>query len=101
MIKLFSSSKPSRASHNAQIHASRDWFILLGIGIVLIILSVLYNLWLIARVTSGQSFGIQQQTSPIPNVSLTAVDALFATRATTMEAYQHTYQAVDPSRVSR
>ena len=74
---------------------------LIGIAILLIILSVVYNLWLIARVTSGQSFGMQQQTSPIPDVSVTAVDALFATRAASMEAYQHTYQAVDPSRVSR
>ncbi len=101
MIKLPTFSKTRHSSSGGQIHASRDWFALVIVAIVLITASTAYNLWLITRVTSGQGFGTLKKQAPIPDVSVANVDAAFAARAANQEIYLHSYHAVDPSTVSR
>lgn len=99
MKKLFSLHTPQ--ANNGQIHAARDWFILVSVSIVILILSMLYNLRLVAQFTSGQTFRAQQKEAAIPDVTVNNIDNIFATRLEKQNAYLRTYHAVDPSRSYR
>jgi hypothetical protein len=94
-------SRKKSTSKDEQIHATRDWFVLVAIAIILVLASTLYNLWLVARITSGQSFGVSQKATVVPDVSTKSVDAIFAARGVSQNTYVHSYYIVDPSSVSR
>jgi len=79
----------------------RDWFVLLGVCILLFIASFAFNVWLFLRIASGASLG---GTPPAPAsgafnaVPLETVQTLFNDRAAEAKRYQGQYPFVDPSR---
>ncbi|MBA3789188.1 hypothetical protein H0X32_02210 [Patescibacteria group bacterium] len=82
-----------------RIHPSRDWFVLLAFALLLLVISIGFNVWLFMQIAGGKS--IVSDTS-VPHVassttSVTDVQNVFKGRASEETNYQHTYHFVDPS----
>ncbi len=81
-----------------QLKPVRDWLVLLGITSLLLILSVVWNIWLFVNSENIKAINtatlLDQSTA---SGSIPPVQAVFQERATQETDYQHTYQFVDPS----
>lgn len=79
------------------LRPSRDWFVLLAVALVLIALSLAWNLWTFEKVVGGESLE-SAVTDPLPRAKrLEAVTAHFERRALEAERYLSEYRFVDPS----
>jgi hypothetical protein len=73
--------------------------VLVGIGFVLLLASVGWNIWLFVQLQNGQSIGstTTSQQNPATTISVTGVQNVFKQRATQESNYQKNYHFVDPS----
>jgi len=99
-MKNFSFSKYSQFFHYGdRVRPTRDWFVLITIAFVLLLVSVGWNIWIFVELANGQSLGpvpVARHT-PIPTISVTSVQEVFKERAAEETNYQNNYHFVDPS----
>lgn len=88
-------------SYGEQLRPLRDWLVLLSVAALLLILSVGWNLWLFAKVTSGETIGSQSGKTAVEGLPDGAVERMFEGRAEERARYQNTYRFVDPSAPGR
>jgi hypothetical protein len=86
-------------SYGERIRPARDWYLLLSIAGILLVIGVVWNVFLFNELENGKSLqsSIPAQSHPIANSSITAVQAVFQKRATEENNYQNVYHFVDPS----
>jgi hypothetical protein len=85
-----------RLHYGAHLRPVRDWFVLLIIFVLFLLVSLAWNLWLFSQVTQGQQIGTASST-PDTQIPLDSVTTLFDSRAQERAHYQHDYRFVDPS----
>ncbi len=88
----------AKLSYGSRIHAARDWFALLSVVIALLILSVLWNLWLLKGVEQGAVIGTATSTPAFDAAPIESARALFQARSEEERKYRQEYRFVDPSR---
>lgn len=74
----------------------RDWFVLVTIGVILLLMSLAWNTWLFSRVTNGEAIGTATSTPALTTTSIDSVTALFQKRADIETQYKNGH-FVDPS----
>lgn len=83
---------------NLQPHPQKDWFFLLVVGGVGLILSAGWNLYVFSELASGKSLGgTLQKPKVTQSVQITDVQQVFKSRAIERDHYQNDYTFVDPS----
>ena len=87
-----------RFSYGQRIRPARDWFALLSVAIVLLIASVLWNLWLLKSVERGGTIGNEAPPPAFDAAPIESVRALFEARSEEERRYRQEYRFVDPSR---
>lgn len=90
----------SYISYGPHLRPVRDWFMLLGVGAVLLIGILFYNVWVFNQLASGNTLGTQIVSTPsvFNRSSLDAIQKVFADRASEETKYLNgTYHFVDPS----
>lgn len=91
LTKLFSA-----LSYGPQLRPVRDWLVLLVGFVLLLLASVVWNLWLFNKVTKGEKIGDVAVSQPV-DIKLDQVKRLFETRAAERMRYMSEYRFVDPS----
>lgn len=89
----------TRLSYGKQIHPSRDWLILLGVSLAMLIGFALWSTWVFME--GADPSAEQAATSTAPTLSprlLEDTNALFERRAEEEARYRGEYRFVDPSR---
>lgn len=89
-------SKPSIGGY--AIHPIRDWFMIVGIALALLITSVGWNMWLFSRAIEGEAIG--EAPAPANTYDLSSLDtvrAIFDRRQAEEARYRNDYRFVDPS----
>lgn len=76
----------------------RDWLLLLALTLVLLLVSVGWNLWNFDKVTDGEALTGTTQEAPVAEAPIDQVNALFERRAQEAARYESEYRLVDPSR---
>ena len=90
----------SHIAYGPHVRPVRDWFALLGIGMVLLVGILLYNVWMFDRLASGNVIGTQIISTPslFNRSSLDAIQKVFADRSAEETKYLNgTYTFSDPS----
>jgi len=87
--------------YGGTINPTRDWFVILGVAAVILILSVLYSLWIFSKVTSGEVIGSATTTPAVVPTSLDSVTPLFQKREEQRLKYISEYSFIDPKGLSR
>ena len=78
---------------------SRDWLVLLTLALLLLILSIGWNVWTFIRVTSGEVVGDTAPSITGPNISiLEQVREVFTARKAEEQRYFTEYRFVDPNK---
>lgn len=96
-LRTITSGIGKHVGYGSRLKPQRDWFILLSLFIVLLLASLLWNLWLFSKVTNGQAIGAATSTPAAPSVNLDTVKNVFETRAAERAGFQGSYHFVDPS----
>jgi hypothetical protein len=80
-------------------HPSRDWLVLLSVFLLLLAVSIAWNIWFFASVLEGEDVvapGNGEGT--VEESSLQRANAMFEARALEEVRYRSEYRFVDPSR---
>lgn len=85
-------------SYGPRVRPARDWFVLLSITIILLIVSVLWNLWLLKSVERGGTIGNEAPPPAFDAAPIEAVRTLFQSRSEEEARFRQEYRFVDPSR---
>ena len=85
-------------SYGQDIHPARDWFVLLFVTVTLLIVSVLWNFWLLKSVEEGGTIGNEAPPPAFDAAPIESVRTLFEARAEEKTRFRQEYQFVDPSR---
>lgn len=87
--------------YGMRLRPMRDWFILLALLVLLLLISVVWNAWYYESVR-GEASAIDQSPTAAPvfsQASVTQIQAIFADRANEEAKYQdHSYTFIDPSK---
>lgn len=99
MNDLLAKLKPiTRAlRYGDHVRPVRDWLALVTFALIAIGASLLWNIWLFARVTGGQSIGSATSTPSLNTPAVGSVDAIFQKRSQEETRYKGEYRFVDPS----
>lgn len=79
-----------------QLQPVRDWFVLMTISVILLVISLGWNTWLFSRVTSGEAIGTATTTPALTTTSIDPVTTVFQKRADIETQYKNGH-FVDPS----
>ena len=82
--------------YGLRLRPVRDWLVLLAFCLLLLLVSVGWNLWLFSEVTQGKQIGTATST-PAVEIKLDQVQTLFGERAQERARYENEYRFVDPS----
>lgn len=85
-------------SYGAALRPSRDWLLLLALFVVLLLISVGWNLWTFTKVTAGGAIGASVPVQEPGTPAVDSVTKLFEARALEEARYKNEYRFVDPSR---
>ena len=85
-------------SYGGALRPMRDWLVLLALTLVLLLLSVGWNLLTFKKVTEGEPLDAGAAPLPLREAPVGKVEALFEQRAIEAERYLTEYRFVDPSR---
>jgi len=78
---------------------SRDWLLFLMLGVVLLLVSIGWNIWTFIRITNGEAAQSAMQVPTGPDVTaLEKVRAVFQARTLEEQRYLVEYRFVDPSK---
>jgi hypothetical protein len=85
-------------AYGDRIRPTRDWYVILTIAGVLLLVGIGWNAFLFNELESGKNIG-PTVTAPqkVIGNSVTSVQTVFQKRATEENNYQSTYHFVDPS----
>jgi hypothetical protein len=75
----------------------RDWFLLFIVTLVLMVVSILWNMWFFAHIEEGSGVILQEGAS-LEAYSATRVHEIFDMRAAEASRYGTDYSFIDPSR---
>lgn len=84
-------------SYGDRLRPQRDWLALLGLTILLIAGSVVWNLWLFSKVTSGEQIGDAAVSESQKTTQIEQAMVQFDERAQEEARYLNEYRFVDPS----
>ncbi len=85
--------------YGEDIRPTRDWLLLLSCAGILLLVSVLFNVWTFARVVNGEIVGGVTTTAPqVDTNAIDAVQKVFEDRTSEELNYKGAYHFVDPSR---
>ncbi len=80
------------------VRPSRDWFLLLGMALILALASILWNVWTFDQIASGEILGTPSEMSHAPtNDAFERVKKQFDARTTEANKYLFEYHFIDPS----
>ena len=79
------------------MHPARDWFALLSFALLLIGVSVGWNIWLLDKVERGEAISTDVKPASIESAPVDKVEEVFKTRKEEEQKYRQTYRFVDPS----
>lgn len=96
-LRLNSLSSLARNRAAVSLNPQRDWFVLLTCALLLLLASVVGNLWLFHRATEDQPIGEAGNGSAQP-LDLERTRQLFSERADERARYVDGYGFTDPSR---
>ena len=84
---------------DARPHPSRDWLVLLSLFLLLLAVSVAWNVWFFATVLEGEEVVTPgSEESGGGESALQRANAAFEARAVEEAKYRNEYRFVDPSR---
>lgn len=87
-----------RFSYGTRVRPARDWFLVLSAGLVLVVLSVGWNVWLLQSVEQGVVTGdARTQRTGLDERSIEPVRRVFESRELEQGRYREEYRFVDPS----
>jgi hypothetical protein len=86
-------------TYGERIRPVRDWFVLLAITTILLIIGVFWNIYIFNQFENVKTPASDTHTPQLQNLetSVQKVQTIFQSRATEENNYQQTYQFVDPS----
>ncbi len=86
-------------AYGEQIKPIRDWFLVLGISCVVLLVSVAWNVFLFHQLESAKSTIVQQEAAAQPGLgdAVARIQSIFQDRATEEGNYEKLYHFVDPS----
>jgi len=79
------------------MHPARDWFMLLAAALILVLASVVWNVWLLTKVERGETIGTQAPVQGFEAAPIDSVRAIFEKRKAEELRYRQEYRFVDPS----
>jgi len=85
-------------SYGERMRPFRDWFILIAIFGAFCTASMVWNLWLFAKITAGETIGVATTTPVQQAPAFDVVEGLFVERGEERTRYIETYLPQDPSR---
>lgn len=86
------------ASANDRPHPYRDWYTLVGISTILLLASLLWNVWFFMQATRGEGTGEGNTAGQgIRENVIDTVRGIFIERAAEEGRYRTEYRFVDPS----
>jgi hypothetical protein len=85
--------------YGGPLNPERDWFVLLGIALLVLLASIAWNVWFFISLAHGESAtpAITTPHTTSSASSVTNIQEIFQARATEQNNYQQTYHFVDPS----
>ena len=92
------SSVLKQLSYGDTVRPSRDWFYLLLVASLLILISAGWNAWLFRSVMQGDVIGDAEAPTAFDAAPIESVREVFEARAGERERYGTEYRFVDPSR---
>lgn len=98
-ISRIVSSLPRTVAYGERIRPTRDWFVLLSIASLLVVVSVVWNVFLLVRIERGEAIdGSTPTPTAFDNKPIEAVKQVFLERAEEERRFRQEYRFVDPSR---
>lgn len=94
--KVFSSFK-----YGERIAPVRDWFVVIGVLALFLAGSILWNLWLFAKVTGGEVIGTATPQPTQIATPFASIQSIFDARQQVRDKYIQEYRLVDPSSPGR
>lgn len=85
-------------SYGSRIRPARDWYYLLLLTILLVVLSVAWNVWLFRSVEEGGPLGEVAAPEAFDAAPIESVRSVFEARASEAARYRDAYRFVDPLR---
>lgn len=93
------SSLPRAIAYGERIRPARDWFVLLVGASLLVVVSVVWNVFLLIRIERGEAIdGSVPAASAFDSKPIEAVQEVFLKRAEEERRFRQEYRFVDPSR---
>lgn len=86
-----------RFSYGNRPRPSRDWFAILTVATLLIVLSIGWNLWLLRSVERGGVIGNEAPATSFDARPIEEIRAVFESRSLEELKYRQQYRFVDPS----
>lgn len=87
----------NRFKHSVGPNPVRDWFLLVGGAGLLLVASVLWNVWFFSHIEDTEVV-TTSTTSTLEAYPAGAVKEIFESRASTSVRYREAYPFIDPSR---
>ena len=98
-ISLMNWLRTGRAlRYGERIRPIRDWLVVLGVSVALLVASAVWNTWIFIDVVQGEVIGSAESPADTPNGSIEAVQKLFDARGVEKARYENEHRFVDPSR---
>lgn len=79
------------------LRPARDWFMLLSIAAILVLMSAAWNVWVFLQAGRGEPVGAQMEAPSGSGNAIEQAQALFEARRVEDARYRSEYQFVDPS----
>lgn len=86
-----------RFSYGSHPRPARDWFAILSVATLLVVLSIGWNLWLLRSVERGGVIGNEAPPPTFDAAPIEAIRALFEARRQKELQYRQEFRFVDPS----
>jgi hypothetical protein len=99
LTSLSLSTYLGRLRYGDTLRPGRDWFVVIGIAVIVLIASIALNVWFFISLANSENAAPAVTTAHTTSSAgaVTDVQNIFQERATQQTDYQQTYHFVDPS----